>query len=255
MTSKRLIPAVALVLVLVVAAAMIAGASQTSGVRVPPGAIVDSPNANSNPGRPDAPVSDAPALPPVTSDVLFTDDFSKGLDQWESLSSAPGTWAPRDGRLQQLGDAAGDVTTSDQQAVLVVKDLKMDNAILEAQVDAASGSPVGVVFRGSDQGYYRLSLYPGLPNNSPKAKLEKVTAGENVNIATVPTNVWPGLTLGTWLAVKVVASGDHITVTLDNTQVIDTTASDFSSGWAGIWTLADRGAQFDNVRIQRAAGR
>jgi Domain of Unknown Function (DUF1080) len=255
MASKRLIPIGVVALLLLVAAAIVAGASQTPGVRVPPGAIVDSPNANANPGLPNPPVPDAPALAPAQGDVLFYDSFSNGLDRWESLSSAPGTWQAREGRLQQLGDANGDVTTSDQQAAFVVKDLKMDNAVLEAQVYAVSGSPVGVLLRGSEAGFYRLSLYPSVPNQSPKAVLEKVTPDQAVKLATAPPSAWPGYSLGKWLAVKVAAAGSHITVTLDGTQVMEATDGSFGAGWAGIWTLADRGAQFDNVRIQRAAGR
>jgi hypothetical protein len=183
--------------------------------------------------------------------VLFYDGFSNGLDRWQSLAGAEGTWEAREGRLQQLGDTNGEVTTSDQQAAFVVKDLKIDNAVLEAQVYAVSGSPVGVMLRGSDQGFYRLSLYPSVPNPSPKAVLEKVTPDQRVKLATAPTSAWPGYTLGRWLAIKVTASGSHITVALDGTQVMEATDGSFGAGWAGIWTLADRGAQFDNVRIQR----
>jgi hypothetical protein len=187
--------------------------------------------------------------------VLFYDGFSNGLDRWESLASAPGTWQAKEGRLQQIGDANGDVTTSDQPAAFVIKDLKMDNAVFETQVRPVSGSPVGVVFRGSDRGFYRLSVYPIIPNESPnqrpKVELEKVTPDQTTKLATTPPSAWPGYSMGKWLAIKVAAAGSHITVTLDGTRVMEATDGSFGAGWAGIWTLADRGAQFDNVRIQR----
>ena len=57
-----------------------------------------------------------------------------------------------------------------------------------------------------------------------------------------------------WQTIQVVTSGSHITVSVGGTQLFDTSDSSFSSGSVGVWTVASRGAKFDNVRVQ-AAGR
>ena len=248
MVSRKLIVAAALLLL--VAAVAVAGASQVTTVTVPPGGIVDSPNANANPGIPNPPVGEAPALPAATANVLFYDDFSNGLDRWVSLSSAEGTWVAANNRLEQRGDANGEVTTSEQPAVLLAKDVKVDNATLEAAIYPLSGSPVGLVFRGSDQGYYRLSLYHGPATSGTLAVLEKITPTGAQDIATAALNSYAGFSLDKWLTAKVVLSGTQITVSVDGQEVLSATDGSFSSGWAGVWTKADRGAHFDNVRIQ-----
>ena len=240
------------------------GASQPTGVLVPPGAIVDSPNAGANPGVPNPPPGQAAPAAPATTDVLFYDDFSKGLDGWESLSSAAGRWVAADGVLQQRGDANGDVTTQEDNAVLLVKNsiaTSIDNGVIEAAIYPLSGSPVGVVFRGSDAGYYRLSLYQGPPpvggNNSNQSLgvLEKVTASGVQQIGAAPTT-WGGYRLNEWIGVRVEAVGREIKVRVDNTQIMQVSDQNegLSKGWAGVWTRADRGAHFDNVRILRAPG-
>ncbi|HEX9987979.1 MAG TPA: hypothetical protein VGE45_05805, partial [Chloroflexia bacterium] len=169
MSIKRVIP-VAVLLLIVAGAFALAGAQQApgSGVRVPPGDIVESPNArNGSMSNPRQQVPLAPALPAANGSVAFSADFSQAsLDAWRPLVSTPlgavpSTWVAKDSRLQQRGDAQGEV--SNNQAVLLVKDVTFTDGTLDAQVYPTSGEPVGLVLRGSDSGYYRLNLYPNLP--------------------------------------------------------------------------------------------
>ncbi len=256
MSSKRLVPVVALLL-LASALAIVVGFSQTQQVLVPPGAIVESPNAQAgNSGGPRLPVPDAPELPASSAFVAFSDDFaSSSLDKWSSLNTAQGEWAASEGRLQQRG-TDGDVI-ADEPAVLTTKDITFGDGTFSAYVYSTSGSPVGVVFRGSDAGYYRVSLYRKGTNStvSHKAYLQKVEPNGTVEIAHASADAWPGYEDAKWQLITVVTTGNHIVLSVDGVEVLEATDTAYAQGWAGVWTFADMGAQFDNVRIQQTAGR
>ena len=168
LNNKKLIPVAAVPLIgliLLVAAMMSAGASPTQGVRVPPGAIVDSPNSRMANDTPPRPVPAAPALSPATQPGAVTEDFSgQALDAWQTTGDGPTTWVARDGRLQEdlpLVDGP-----SDQNTLFVTKDTKFTNGSIETELYATAGSPVGVVLRGSDQGYYRITLDMNVSTNT-----------------------------------------------------------------------------------------
>ncbi|HYO48253.1 MAG TPA: family 16 glycoside hydrolase [Chloroflexia bacterium] len=265
MSIKKVIPVAALLLI-VVGAFALAGAQQApgSGVRVPPGDIVESPNArNGSMDNPRQQVPQAPVLPPATGPVVFSADFSQAtLDAWRplvstSLGAMPSTWVAKDGRLHQRGDAQGEV--SNDAATLLVKDVTFSDGTLDAQVYPTSGEPVGLVLRGSDAGYYRLNLYPNLPNASSKASIERVTPTGTTVVGEVPASSYAGFSYEAWNIVSISVQGSHFTVSVNGTQILDVTDTSASktiqSGWVGVWTMSDMGAQFDNVRVQQAAGR
>ncbi len=252
MTRKRMVLVLAALLVLTTAVAL--GASQTMQTQVPPAAIVESPNARANPGQPRPTVYPAPGLPDASAPVEYYTDFGKGLDGWQSLPSAQARWEVTQGRLVQAGDTSGDI--ADEDAVLIISGVTFKDGTIEAHVYPTSGAPVGLVFRGSDAGYYRLTLFNDVPNDSPKALLQKVTPEGIRDIASVPVTSFAGLTLARWQHISVTANGTHITVSVEGRPLIEASDPSFSAGWAGVWTYADMGAQFDNVRIQRqSAGR
>ncbi len=256
MVSKRLIPVVALILLVAAIAATGMGASQPQGVRVPPGELVESPNARrgdvANRAIPDAPAP-VPAGPTAAEEVAVSEQFSdNNLDKWQSLPAAAGTWVARDGRLQQRGDAQG-VISSDE-TVLALQDYKLANGTFEAYVYPTSGDAVGLVFRGSDAGYYRVRLFQNVPNSSPKAILERVTPTTIERIAQAPAKSWAGYQVGQWQRLSVKAEGDRLQVAVDGNTVFDVTHSAFSASWVGLLSVADMGAQFDNVRVLGASG-
>ena len=265
MSIKRVIPVAALLLI-VAAAFAVAGAGQApgSGVRVPPGDIVESPNArNGSMSSPRQQVPQAPALPAPKGSVAFSADFTQSsLDAWRPLVSTPlgavqSTWVAKEGRLQQRGDAQGEV--SNDAAILLVKDITFTDGTLDAQVYPTSGEPVGLVLRGSEAGYYRLTLYPNLPNASSKASIERVTPTGTTVVGEVPASAYAGFTYEAWNTISLTVQGTHFVVSINGTPILDATDTSASktvqSGWVGVWTISDMGAQFDNVRVQQAAGR
>lgn len=252
MFNKKIVPVVAILVLL--AAAVAVGASQSRSVSIPPGELVESPNARVNGNVPRPPVPDAPALPAASMQLVFSDDFGKSsLDGWQTIESAPGKWVARDGRLVQGGDTDGD--PADEDALFVVKDVVFTDGILEAAIYPTSGSPVGLAFRGTDAGYYRVVLNRKNKTEVAKVVLQKVTADGVKEIASAPVSTWAGFNSGEWQAVSVNAQGSSIAVAINGTTVIETSDSAYASGWAGIYSWADMGSQVDNVRIQQVAGR
>lgn len=252
MLSKRLIPVVALILL--VTAIMVTGASQSRAVSVPAsGGIVDSPNARAGDVA-NRQVPAAPALPDTSGPVSAVEsvDFSNTtLAEWRNVPSAAGSWVAQDGRLQQRGDVEGNI--SDEGAVFVLSNVNVADSTVQAHVFPTSGEAVGLAFRGSDAGYYRVRLYQHLPNSSAKAFLERVTATSIETIATAPAKNWAGYKLGQWQLLSVQTSGSRLLVQVDGTTVFDVQDSAFASGWAGVYSTADMGAQFDNVRVLSSA--
>lgn len=251
MTLKRLAPVLAVALLLLTMAALIAGATGSQQVKVPQGNIVDSPNAQRglvDNGVPAIP--DAPKTAPAEANAAFADDFAADSStRYEPLASAPGTWVVRNNRLQQRGDENGDL--SDYPAVLRVKGVNFADGGISAQVFGVA-MPYGLVFRGSDAGYYRLSLFLEENAAAPMVFLEKVEGAKTTKVAEVEPAVFAGYKNRKWQNVRVTAVGNRITASVDGTQVLDVTDNSFSSGWAGVWASADSRTQFDNVRILNA---
>lgn len=252
MSLKRLAPVLAVALLLLTTAAFIVGATGSHQVGVPKGAIVESPNAREGVVDTGAPaIPDAPKAEPARPGGPFADDFSAdSAGRYETLASAPGAWKIKSNRLQQRGTEDDDL--SDSPAVLTVKGVTFADNSLSAQVYGIA-MPVGLVFRGSDAGYYRLTLLRQVADGGPKAILQKVEGTRVTEIASAPESAFAGYTNQKWHNVKVSAVGNRITASVDGTQVLDVTDNSFSSGWAGVWATADATTQFDNVRIENAS--
>jgi Domain of Unknown Function (DUF1080) len=256
MLSKKLIPvAVPIVaLVLLVAAMMSVGAQPKQGVHIPPGAIVQSPNAVMSNDTPKRPVPAAPSLSAAQPGALSESFDGRSLDAWRGVTDSAITWVAQDGRLQQFLPLTEE--PADVPALFVSKDAGFVDGTVEAQVYATAGSPVGLVFRGSDAGYYRLVVDMNVPTNTQsKARIERVTPDGTTVVASAPASAFAGYSLETWQHLLVSAQGSSITVSVNGTQILSATDTTFTKGWTGVWTLADQGASFDNIRIQPSAVR
>ena len=251
MISKKTLPLVALLLL--VAAAFAVGASQVIGFQQPAGSVVIPAGAPQDNGQAARTLPQAPALPAARGPIAFADSFDGDkLTAWRELTANTGTWAPVAGHLEQWGDV--DRQPSEDAAVFVSNDSTFTDGTFEANALSTSGETLGVVFRGSDAGYYRLDLSPALPNSTAKAALYKVTANGAEQIASNTT--WAGFALNEWQRIEVNTAGSRITVSANGTPLFTAQDSSFAGGWVGLWSVADRGANFDNVRVQRTgAGR
>lgn len=252
MFSKKLLPVLAIALILLGAAVAAAGATGSQQVRQPQGSIVTSPNADKgvvDTGKPQIPT--APQNAQAGANPTYNDDFSAdSLNKYEPLSSAPGSWKVKDNRLQQRGTEDEDL--GEAPAVLLVKGNTFADNTLDVQVFPVA-MPAGVVFRGSDAGYYRVTIRREQAGNASKAVLEKVVGDKVTTVASADVNAYAGFTPNTWQAVQVNAVGSHITASINGKQVLDATDASFAAGWAGVWAPTDAATQFDNVRISSAS--
>jgi hypothetical protein len=261
MLNKKLIPVVIpfVALVLLIAALMSVGAQPKPAVNIPPGQIVDSPNAQMPNDTPRPPVPAAPALSAGQPGALTETFEGKALDAWRTISDSPLTWVAQDGRLQQYLPLEDEI--ADVPLLFVSKDAGFGDASVEAYVYPTSGQQVGLVLRGSYQGYYRVTLYMNVPTNTAsKARIERVTPTKTDLVAEAPVSTYPGYALERWQHVQATVQGTTITISVDGKQIMSATdsalgSSAFSKGWAGVWSLADQGASFDNLRIQPSAAR
>lgn len=257
MLNKKLVPIVVpfVALIMLVAAMMSVGAQPKAAVNIPPGDIVVSPNAQMN-ETPRKQVPTAPSLADAPQAGALTETFDgKALDSWRGITDSAVTWVAQDGRLQQYLPLEAE--PSDDPVLFVSKDANFGDGSVEAYYYSTGGQPVGIVLRGSDQGYYRVLLNMNVSTNTvSKARIERVTPTRTDVIAEAPVSAFPGYALETWQHLQVSAQGNTITVSVDGNQIMSATDSAFTNGWAGVWTLADGGgASFDNIRIQPNAVR
>jgi hypothetical protein len=254
MVNKKTLPVVAVLLLLAGAIAIGLGARQEQGIRVPPGEIVESPNARAASQNQEARTPQAPDLPASSEKTLFQDSFDTTLSGWTlvNIAESPANWVSHEGRLEIWGDQQMGGPTN-EPSVLANPSAAMTDGTFQAYVYPTAGEPVGLVFRGSDAGYYRLDLYPKLAGNTgPMAALFRVdglqgdgTRGEEIAAA----STYPGYEFSEWQLVSVTAIGDRFTAQVDGQTVLEATDSTFDSGWAGVWTITGYGAQFDNARL------
>lgn len=260
--NKLLIPLAALLLI--IGAAVSLGAQPKPAVQVPAGNIVDSPNASSMVEMARKPVPEAPALPDAAQpDASITNFDGSSLEGWQSRNGSESgvTWVARDGRLWQT--LADNSIPNESNALFVSNDSSFADGSVETYFYATAGSPLGVVLRGSDAGYYRVLLYLNVSANQiSKAEIQRVTidstgALKAATLAKADWATWPGYDLESWTLLKATATGNSIAVSINGREVMSATdgTAGFAKGWAGVWTQSDQGTQFDNIRIQRLAGR
>jgi hypothetical protein len=246
--NRLLIPIVAL---LIVGGAFLAmGAQSRPTINVPATTLVDSPNANMANDTPPRAVPAAPALAPSAQPGAVTETFDGGaLDAWHGVTDANMTWVAKDGRLQQ---DVPDMPT-EQNALFVTKDSSFTDGSVESYFYATSGNPLGMIVRGSNDGYYRVVLFFNVNTNQvSKATIEKVTADKVETLADAPFATWPGYDLETWTLLKTTVVGNKITVSINGKDIMSATdaANTLTQGWVGVWSYADAGTSFDNIRIQ-----
>lgn len=109
--------------------------------------------------------------------------------------------------------------------------------------DTASEAAAGVVFRARDHRSYYAVRASGREDNIRLYTLEE---GERVAIAGADT---PRLEPSRWYTLRVVAVGTQIQVYLDGQLLIDQADEKYQQGRAGVWTIEDSAAEFDDFAV------
>ncbi len=239
--------------------ASLAGALPAQGpVVVVPGTVVVA-NPNWEPAGPvyngptTLPV--APALPAATGRVLFSSDFNAPGDPGGTSpllrdSDLPPAWEIRDGVFQQAGDVSGN--TRDDEAYYLVGDPAWQDVTVESAILATSGEGAGLVWNVQDAGFYRVQLFPNLPNDAPKARLERVQAGQVTVLAEAPAAAYAGYSPDAWQTVRIENQGARRQVWVNGTLLFDVQDNRLTRGQAGLYAWTDSGTRFDNLRVQSA---
>ncbi len=222
-----------------------------AGIHVPPGGIVDSPNAGT-PGPVDKSIPPAPALPSTTRKVLFETEFSSpDLSAWLPESAynppdaTPASWQVEGGLLHQSG-VAGEDEDASLDALLVTKDKSASDIVLDSLVFPGGGESLGLVLRWSPDGYYLARLYANAPNDQPKAQIVRVTLLSQTVLA--ESKDWPGYTARQWLHASLSAQGSHLWLEVNGEKIAEANDSELAEGSFGFYAYADGTAYFDNVR-------
>jgi hypothetical protein len=206
------------------------------------------------------PVPQAPALTDSGKPGASVSAFDgSSVDGWRGINEANTTWVARDGRLQQ---SVPDLP-SEKNALFVTNDTSFADGTVETYFYATAGSPLGIVLRGTESGYYRVTLHMNVSTNQvSKGYIERVTTDAEGNskvktLGSADIALFKGYDLETWTLAAATVIGDRISVSINGKEIMSasTTGDGTSQGWAGIWTQSDNGTQFDNIRIQRTAGR
>lgn len=223
---------------------------QAGGVLVPPGQIVDSPNAGT-PGPSNTSVPPAPQLPSTGKAVVFSSDFSSpDLSAWQTEKgysppdNVPASWSVQDGLLRQSGIAGEEDASID--ALLLTRSATAADITLESEVFPGGGESIGLVVRWTINGYYVIRLYANAPNNEPKAQIVRVTPQGNSVIAS--SQSWFGYTPRQWQRVSFTAKGTSLAVEIEGKTIVQATDSVLTGGRFGLYAYADGTAYFGNVR-------
>lgn len=216
--------------------------------------IVDSPNAvdaRASSGQ-SRTVPQAPSLtgPSAVGDLLAT-NFDN-MPAWGAPGGYEGSWRVMGGRLQQTGDASGDGSLANGPAALT-NNLSVQDGTVRVMAYPTGGEPFGVLFRGTNTGHYRVTLFATAPNTLPKAVLERVTTAKSgiraYTVAQAPASAWPGYTPGRWHDVRTASQGNRVELLVDGVRVLNYTDSAPAAGWSGVWGTADQGVSFDNFAL------
>jgi len=243
----------------------IVGASLAGSPAAPPPnsrVVANGPIVSANPdwrppGAPDhqPPVPLAPALPAPTGPVLFSADFkSSDTGAWQTSilnnTDQPAVWLAHDGLLQIMGDVNGDDPL--EEATFRTGDKNWQNVTIDADILAASGEGAGLIWNAGAAGYYRLQLYPDIPNPAAKASLELVQNVRATKLAETPAAAYIGYQPYVWQQVRVTSTAGRQEVWVNGVKLFDVQNAVLTSGQVGLFAWADSKTSFDNVRVQSA---
>lgn len=198
----------------------------------------------------------APALPAATGPVLFNADFSTAdSSAWTSPllpeSDMAPLWRIQDGVVQQAGDI--NLESRLEESFYLTGQPTWSNYVFEAAVLATSGEDAGLVWNVQNETtFYRLRLYPNLPNTGSRARLERVQQGQVHVLADAPAGAYAGYTAYVWQSVRVQSKDGRQQVWVNGSLLFDVADATLTGGPVGLFAWADSGTRFDNVRVQAA---
>jgi hypothetical protein len=204
-------------------------------------------------GNPQSPLPPAPAVAAPAGEILVQDGFSGPLTEiWSVLDTVgrPGEqaeWYTREGVLAQEGTTLGH--TSPDAAYLVIRSgADWDDYTLRVAVYVESNDEVGVIFRVSEEGFYRFRMRSAQFDGPYQVGLDRFQDGRYTVLWHEPGNGFP---MRQWFVLEVAVRGDRFTVSVDGRPLTTVQDRTFLRGSIGLYAWAEGGAYFDNLVVAR----
>ncbi len=214
------------------------------------GQVPEQAQPDSVPGE--APLPQAPLLPPLQGETLVQEDFSAGTQaDWAVLDTAqtPGEqayWYVSDGVLVQGG------TTMERDSVdpayFVVGGSDWSDYTVRAALYVETNNEVGLIFRVNDQGFYRFRIRSAVFDGPFNMGLDRYQADR---YEVLWHDFGQGFPLEQWFTLQIEVRGNTFTVLMDGQVVAVVQDPTFPTGGVGLYAWSEGGAYFDNVTVTR----
>jgi hypothetical protein len=187
--------------------------------------------------------------------ILLSDDFADGLlDGWtvvdDGASEAPSLWRERSGHLIQASNinGPGGYSYDHRKGTHVYWNdpaaLDWSNCTFSVSFNSQDDDGVGVLFRYQNRSnYYKVEL----DSSKRFRKLFKLVNGVETTLATE----YNGYSVGTNYVLRVEMTNSEFLVLLNGNVLFGRTITDnaLQTGTVGLYTWADAGAFFDNLKV------
>ena|GEM_PF-121549 len=171
---------------------------------------------------------------PKEKGLLFSDDFSRGADEWEQIS---GTWEVENG--EYVGNGEGLTTAGDEGWTDYVYEVRM-----KTDESGSQSWNVGIItFRFSDpDNWYFVLLHTNRTMELGKRFNGQHTPGlQNVSGVANPRQ---------WNTIRIEVKKDNIKIYVNGKKKIDYTDPEpIENGKIGFWMNGNSVARFDDVRV------
>ena len=122
---------------------------------------------------------------------------------------------------------------------------------ISAQVFPQGNQVVGLVFRSTEAGQYLFLIHRDVPDAPVVAQLLRYETASGTFTTLGETTTGTGFQLGRWQELRVELNGATITAAFDGQQVFSVQDRTFTTGRAGVHTLALGEVLFDNFTIAK----
>jgi len=193
----------------------------------------------------------APAPSTALSNVQ-TEGFDTQPAGWTSVEMAAmpdqkGSWASEAGKLVAKAPDSGQQSFED--SIFLAPIATAARANIAVQVYPQGNQVVGIVFRSSKSGYYLFRVFRDGNNAPERRQLQRYDAKTGLYTDLIGDKQGKGYELGRWQDLRVELDGDLITCFFDGEKVFEVHDSQYTSGQAGVYTLALGDVIFDNFAV------
>jgi hypothetical protein len=165
----------------------------------------------------------------------------------DAMPDQKGSWASESGKLVAKEPDSGQQSFED--SIFLDPATIGARANVSVQVYPQGNQVVGIVFRSSKSGYYLFRVFREGNNAPERRQLQRYDAKTGRYTTLIGDTQGKGYELGSWQDLRVELDGDLITCFFQGEKVFEVHDSQFTSGQAGVYTLALGDVIFDNFTV------